>query len=112
MFPVVCFYMQSVSINVHLQSAVTHTASRSKVAMTEGSAYIYLHAENETGRTKKIRRKYNSIYEIFTQTNMKNSLQESRDVIEHGISCAFIYLGLPFKEHLHIPAAFNYHDIT
>ena len=45
--------MQSVSINVHLQSAVTHTASRSKVAMTEGSAYIYLHAENETGKTKK-----------------------------------------------------------
>lgn len=104
--------MQSVSINVHLQSAVTHTASRSKVAMTEGSAYIYLHAENETGRTKKTRRQYNSIYEIFTQTNMKNSLQESRDVIEHGISCAFIYLGLPLKEHLHIPAAFNYHDIT
>ena len=43
---------------------------------------------------------------------MKNSLQESRDVIEHGISCAFMYLGLPLKEHLHIPAAFNYHDIT
>lgn len=103
--------MQSVSINVHLQSAVTHTASRSKVAMTEGSAYIYLHTENETGK-KKTRRQYNSIYEIFTQTNMKNSLQESRDVIEHGISCAFIYLGLPLKEHLNIPAAFNYHDIT
>ena len=103
--------MQSVSINVHLQSAVTHTASRSKVAMTEGSAYIYLHTENETGK-KKTRRQYNSIYEIFTQTNMKNSLQESREVIEHGISCAFMYLGLPLKEHLHIPAAFNYHDIT
>ena len=28
---------------------------------------------------------------------MKNSLQESRDVIEHGISCAFMYLGLPLK---------------
>ena len=49
---------------------------------------------------------------FFTQTNMKNSLQESRDVIEHGISCAFIYLGLPLKAHLHIPAALNYHDIT
>ena len=45
--------MQSVSINVHLQSAVTHTASRSKVAMTEGSAYIYLHTENEAGKKKQ-----------------------------------------------------------